>query len=1349
MDAKPRKTRRSEAGGKPIPRPRRRWWQILIRIAVAVLLLLLVGYISLPWWAPKDLIRRYIAESLTEQMGVAVEVGPLSISWSDGVEIDGLSIASPAEFAPDSMLRAERIRCDFSPLYLLLRHRLEWMELDQVRLAVQMDQEGRLNIAPLKKIKIEVEANRLAMRRSEVTMQLPGDDPPLVLQVSDLQFLVGNPEKLGQITMTAGLVQNGGVAPVSMRISGGVDEDQAAEAYLHFTHLDLSQLPLSQALLKDIPLRSLRGRCSGHLVFGVNANLKVDQLYLELLARKLQVHTAGAAELPVIDEAGLRVSAAIDAFSERVDMRSLHIRLPGIDLSGTASVYSDILQGRWDALEMFNLQGAVYPRRLVALLSGRETLPNDLTVTGPLKVKLSATRNGKALDVGLNLQADQTEIRQHAKLLKPAGRNMTFELKGTLREMRDIWPLELEQARATLGNNTVTGTGTISDVEGLLDTARPNTNNHQTHLRAALKVLDYLRLRGTMKIEDPDSLRMLASGPEPERLQLDGTLSGPWSIEGGGRTRFSASLRADGQSELIIGEAIRKPAGRELTLDIAATVDPDEMRFEEVMVDLTTEGGRVNIDSTEVLLGSAKMQGRVEVAGKWEAAGIEAFAPCAPSLRDFFAAIAGGGDGAFTASFDAGNSAVKLNANLDPLTVNVQPYFLKTADEAMRAEFEILHEKAESRLVISGDVKTPQAKLSGVFEHHPADGGMSNLTARTDIEDVAWAQEHSPLLSESLRGGQVSGKLHIFTQITRDGNETDFEFGAVSPELDCVIGQDVRLNFTGQIAAKGNVIMSEEEISLKVGVDAQNLSLKDFAGFTKPPDIPASFALDVTAPRDLTAIDVRDLSGQVGDVQFAAEGKARVRLGQNGFPKSIAPDEAHTKVFTTDASTIGLLFPRLAQYAPSGAASADVRWSAKTDGTDEKDIGTITTASIEARNFQLDYRGKKCVLDGDVLLENIEISGGKLQRIGRFGTDGLQFHAGRNHGWLLADIRPSPNTSDGTFHVLLEYLDDKDIIDWLSEGGEEPVGELSEKEVSRLFERADKFIEQIKNRFLSAELRGRISADKFRTYDAKVGKHYLLNKLEVALGVEGGRVEIEYDAGLNGGGVRAQIAAAIKDDHPQVTSEKDFLDVLSTPNIQPKISLEFPGNTVSGLFSRTEKVQYSLRRMIANAMDARCHLRPIGRAKMTATNGVLIGPAAPKFVTNIFPDLNLTRYKYDKMTTFTEFLPDGSAENETFFYGGSDVYMEGVTKADNTVQYSLGLVLMGSSFPPEDLRNWRQGRVPILKIKGRIEGGKLLDEEVSYPLPNETLFDIFLRNSLVYRTWINLQKKPLPPPAAP
>ena len=45
------------------------------------------------------------------------------------------------------------------------------------------------------------------------------------------------------------------------------------------------------------------------------------------------------------------------------------------------------------------------------------------------------------------------------------------------------------------------------------------------------------------------------------------------------------------------------------------------------------------------------------------------------------------------------------------------------------------------------------------------------------------------------------------------------------------------------------------------------------------------------------------------------------------------------------------------------------------------------------------------------------------------------------------------------------------------------------------------------------------------------------------------------------------------------------------------------------------------------------------------------------------------------------------------------------------------------------------------KFKGRIEGGKIHDEEVSYPWPHQTAFVIFLKNNPVYRIWLAAQRK--------
>jgi hypothetical protein len=89
-----------------------------------------------------------------------------------------------------------------------------------------------------------------------------------------------------------------------------------------------------------------------------------------------------------------------------------------------------------------------------------------------------------------------------------------------------------------------------------------------------------------------------------------------------------------------------------------------------------------------------------------------------------------------------------------------------------------------------------------------------------------------------------------------------------------------------------------------------------------------------------------------------------------------------------------------------------------------------------------------------------------------------------------------------------------------------------------------------------------------------------------------------------------------------------------------------------------------------------------------------------------------------------------------------DLYMEGTTSPDNYARYTVGLILLGRD--PEWNHAWRQGRLPLLKVRGLIKGGKMLDQEISFLWPNETLFEVFLKNSLVYRAWVN-QGKPIGP----
>ena len=194
----------------------------------------------------------------------------------------------------------------------------------------------------------------------------------------------------------------------------------------------------------------------------------------------------------------------------------------------------------------------------------------------------------------------------------------------------------------------------------------------------------------------------------------------------------------------------------------------------------------------------------------------------------------------------------------------------------------------------------------------------------------------------------------------------------------------------------------------------------------------------------------------------------------------------------------------------------------------------------------------------------------------------------------------------------------------------------------------------------------------------------------------------------------------------------------------------FPGNTVEGLFTRSEDVAISLRDLLADALDVRYPELMVGSAKTLAVRGFVEGRAAPRFVTRIFPGLNLTRYRYKSMTGFAEFRKDGTAHNDMIFSGPAyDVYMEGTTDRDNRARYEVGLILLGVTQTPDWNHRWKQGRVPIVWANGLIEDGKFVDQAIRYPWPNETLGVIFLKNNLFYRIWVNTKgRKGVTPDAA-
>jgi hypothetical protein len=432
--------------------------------------------------------------------------------------------------------------------------------------------------------------------------------------------------------------------------------------------------------------------------------------------------------------------------------------------------------------------------------------------------------------------------------------------------------------------------------------------------------------------------------------------------------------------------------------------------------------------------------------------------------------------------------------------------------------------------------------------------------------------------------------------------------------------------------------------------------------------------------------------------------------------------------------------PALKPYEPSGELFFDM------EGTlDARQQGQIKSVELHSQKLQAFFRDRPVTIQGSCSLWDITLSPQKPWHIGRAKTEELGIHAGPSDFWIIADLENLPQQTRGNLYLLGDTIDTPDLKAWLTDTPTtqhafQPY-KLTPEQIESLQIQAENLIASSRDLLKQIKLTARISVDRLIVYDESVKQSYHLRNMQWKGSCENSHVQYAYVAGMNGGTMRGKYEVHADEPAPRVAYETSLQEVISDESIAPQLEKFFPGNLVRGLFNREERSTIALRDMLANLLDYRYPLRPEGEAKTITTDGVVMGRSAPKFVTRIFPGLNLTAYHYQKMTSFATFLPDGTAQNDMIFSGDRyDIYMQGTTDIENIGRYEIGLILMGTPQSAEWNHAYRQGRIPILKLKALIENGKMYNDTVSYPWPNETLFTIFLKNNIFYRVWLAAQK---------
>nr|MBC8372062.1 hypothetical protein [Planctomycetota bacterium] len=451
-----------------VTKPGRRWWQRLCRILVALGMFFAAAYITLPWWAPPGVIRRHLIDRMSSQLGLDVRIDEISLSWDQGLELRGLEIDSPEGFSAGSgrtMLSAAVIRTELSPINFFWRRRIAWMEVERPVLNVEIDAEGNVNVGVLDRLKFDAQTDRISVRQAEVNILLPRHKQRFVLGVQDMQFIAGRVKNFGRITMSAELRQDASTAPVALCLDTVGDANPiSAMASFNFARVDMAQLNLVKVL--GLPLRKLAGRCSGSLNLQANDDGQIDHVRFNLTMRQLDLQPLDTRiKLPVIAEAGFRVSASYDPVDGRVELQPFSVRLPGLDMAGTGTLFTEALAGKWQAISRLKMGGEIHPMQLVAMLTGTNQLPGNLNIAGPVRLDVELDRKGNALEFSGMADATSAEFRHGKRVVKPPRRKFRVELQTELDER--TFGLDVSNWRVLLGDNTFTGQGTVRDVRKL------------------------------------------------------------------------------------------------------------------------------------------------------------------------------------------------------------------------------------------------------------------------------------------------------------------------------------------------------------------------------------------------------------------------------------------------------------------------------------------------------------------------------------------------------------------------------------------------------------------------------------------------------------------------------------------------------------------------------------------------------------------------------------------------------------------------------------------------------------------------------------------------------------------
>ena len=417
-----------------------------------------------------------------------------------------------------------------------------------------------------------------------------------------------------------------------------------------------------------------------------------------------------------------------------------------------------------------------------------------------------------------------------------------------------------------------------------------------------------------------------------------------------------------------------------------------------------------------------------------------------------------------------------------------------------------------------------------------------------------------------------------------------------------------------------------------------------------------------------------------------------------------------------DAAILTSLLPaRLADLRPTGAVAIDLRAAADPKATQ------VESCDLVFQDARVAWRGKTIRLDGPITYNDQ-----------RLATEGLSVRAGDSDVTLVAYVANPNDNPTGSVVVRGKAVDITEVQEMLQQVG--PYLDEAAKAAPKP-SASDRLSDRFERLLAGARLSADIRVDRVSLVVPQWKARYNLTGLSAEGRLADRRFVVpRFACALNEGTVTGEMALDFADDVPLLTVAYDARNLKMAENLKPFIDTTFPGMKVAGTLSTRASTE---RRLTEGA-------RPVGRSETVLTDGVLRGPGAPEYMTRLLPGLKLTEFAFNRMSNVSEQKPNGDVDNRMLFDGKAyDVYIFGVTHPDGRTAYTLGVDLSVSLGSKVISRTLDQGKLPLMHYTGRIVGSQFAEQQVSYVLPHEFAYDVFIRRNLLLQLIRSLgQKEP-------